>query len=99
MSYSRVLNKRLLDELIELYRSDFDVDEETASKLHNQCFDKARELEEQSGVHWCVMTGMLWAILGPCGLNQGAKNRRIYGCLKTLGWDVAAEPEKEKDNG
>lgn len=89
----RTIDKKLLDELIELYRQDISVDDKAAfTEKLNRCHDKAMELENKCGLYWGNSSNLLWSILCPYGLQPNATNKKIYRILKQLGWEV-------KENG
>lgn len=89
----RMVDKKLLDELIELYRQHIGADnKEACVEYHRRCQDKAMELEKKCGMFWGNSTNLLWSILCPYGLQPNATNKKIYRILKELGWEV-------KENG
>ena len=87
-----VLDKKLLDELIELHKAANRLSYRQADAMREtfgKCYEKAREIDVRCGVHWIGIDNFVRSVTMPGGLCRDADNEGIYGALKALGWEVA----------
>lgn len=85
------LNKKLLDELIELNRAYQGMWREGEEAMTEQCrkmVDKALEIEADSKIFWSAINDFCSGILMLGGLKGDAENEEIYRALEIFGWEL-----------
>jgi hypothetical protein len=77
------VQKVLIDRLIEMSKKTFEDTEE-----YKNAEKAARDLQEQTGVHWIAWLDLCTAVFGSLGFDKKAKNETVYDLLKVLGFEV-----------
>jgi hypothetical protein len=80
------VQKVLIDRLIEMSKKTFEDTEE-----YKNAEQAARDLQEQTGVHWIAWLDLCTAVFGSLGFDKNAKNETVYELVKVLGFDVVEE--------
>ena len=88
------LNKRVLDELIEVERNywGMGLNDKELDRQARKAIDTAMDLE----CGWSCAVNLTTSIIG--GFNRDASNEDIYNILKILGWEVTDEEVEESES-
>jgi hypothetical protein len=89
------INKRILDECIEMTRQ-FWGGEERKEEWYDHILEDRIDTARKAEVDWNPLLNLLDGILSSCGFNPEASNWDIYLVLRLLGWEVVDEIEESE---
>ena len=87
------INKRILDECIEMTRLYWGNKEIDAEILTDRI-----KTAKKAEIDWCALINLLDSILSKGGFNPEASNLEIYLVLRLLGWEVVDEEVEESES-